>query len=402
MLSENRPSSRSNTGSAQSNSVGAAPLSKKSSRSQITEEDDEDSNRGKSKIPPPPPIPSFLRASSQPSRTLSTGASSVSSESSTPTKSTTKPTSDALRVLSSSEESDSARQTTVIALKHKFPSKKPTKKGDVGRVSAKDFDNEKSTPTYHPLRHQDGRQQSIFEKIDTHGGGASYLGKGTFTQLEDCIRQCLARDQGHRPTSHHPKSSTHASVLEDYSYDGIIPSHHPHLHRSNSAIDHAHHRKKSAADLSLTEIRHINDALTKYGISVFSHDQHRDDVQHAARPVSEILSACRLLMHEPTLAPYRQGPSAVQNTWNSIQHAYPGQQPAGYSSPALRGVASHLFNPTQQTQYDPVHGVASHLFGSSSPNAYNPVQGVASHLFSGPPQPQYSPGSPFNAPYRPY
>ena len=355
-------------------------------------------------VPPPPPIPSFLRAASKPSRTSSTGASSISSQSSTPTKSTPRPTHNPARTLSSSDESDSAQQT-VVPLKHPIQLEKTTKKGGFGRVSAKEFEHERSTPASNPLNRKGGLNQSIFEKIDTHGGGASYLGKGTFVQLEDCIRQCLARDQGHRPASHHPKSLTHASVLEDYSYDGLVPSdhhQHHHLHRSSSAVDHAHHRKKSAADLSLTEIRHINDALTKYGISVFSHDQHRDDVQHAARPVSDILSACQLLMHEPTLAPYRNGHAAAQNTWNSMQHAYPAQQPAGYASPAVRGVASHLFNSPQQTPYDPVHGVASHLFGSSPPNAYNPVQGAASHLFSGPPQQQYSPGSPFNAPYRPY
>jgi hypothetical protein len=269
------------------------------------------------------------------------------------------------------------------------------------------------------------------------------LGTGSFTQLEACIQCCLSHnkyhtDSIHRTTKydHSHKSLTRASVLEDYSYEGITsPKHHHHYsddhhHYSNDhhhySNDHHHpysdyhhhsdNHKRSAALLSLNEIRQVNDALAKYGIPVFSGHDHHYDMYNKPRPVGDIISACQLILQDPTLASLRTGPPAVQHVWDALQHSQPNQQnhavqhvwdalqhnqpnqqnhavqhvwdavqhhspPHGYASPAMRGVASHLFNTSQPP--------------------YHPVNNVASNLFSGPQQQHYT-ASPFSNTFHQY
>jgi hypothetical protein len=265
------------------------------------------------------------------------------------------------------------------------------------------------------------------------------LGTGTFTQLEDCIRNCLARNKQHIDITHHStkydfphhsskydfphKSLTRASVLEDYSYEGITApkhhithsdhdhhysDHHHHYsdHHDHHYSDHHHHHSdhhtKSAASLSLEEIRQVNDALARYGIPVFSGHDHHYDMYNKPQPIGELLSACQRLMQDPTIASLGTGPQAVQHVWDNLQHHQPNyavqhvwdhlqhQQPQssghGYATPAMRGVASHLFN-SSQPPYNPVNSVTSHLFGQPPQNPYNPGQSAISNLFGQPSQP---------------
>jgi len=305
----------------------------------------------------------------------------------------------------------------------KTPSEsKQTTQGSFGRVSARDIENEKPTPLFIP-HSQDGRsKQSIFEKVDTHGGGTVYLGSGTSSDLEDCIRNCLARNKPHPDYTYHTtkysspyKSLTRASVLEDYSYDGIS-SLDRHLHHSISDYDHDHHIPHSsnghhhpysdhhhshdhrihASELSLDEIRQVNDALTKYGVPVFSHPEHPSSLYNRPRPVGDIISACQQLLADPVLRSQRDGTHAVQHVWDNLHYHSPQTNMYGYASPAVRGVASHLFTP--QNPYDPVHGVASHLFPTPQQSPYNPAPSAVSHLFSNPQQSAYNPAPNFAPP----
>lgn len=318
-----------------------------------------------------------------------------------------------------------------------------------GPVSARDIENEKppATSTFTSLIGGGGgtkQSQSIFEKVDTHGGGTTYLGSGTSSQIEDCIRNCLSKSHHHADYIHCSskydfpyKSLTRASVLDDYSYDGIISSryhHHTHhgdlddyyyrhctphsnsksyhyLSHSDSDCHHHHHHsyshgcdsdyhhyrprghKVSAADLSLDEIRQVNDSLGKCGIPVFS--QHNDHYNYnKPRPVGDIVSACQQILADPTLRHQREGQHAVQHVWDNLHYHSPQTNMYGYASPAVRGVASHLFNPGNQPPYSPVNSVAHNLFGSPAP--YNPAPG---NLFGNPPAP-YNPPPPPN-PYNP-
>ncbi|UJR36916.1 hypothetical protein I4U23_029628 [Adineta vaga] len=280
--------------------------------------------------------------------------------------------------------------------------------------------NDKSTGTFLSNFQNGKNNQSVFEKVDTHDGHATYLGSGTFFDLENCIHDCLSKNRCHTDLTHRSskyddpcKSLTRASVLEDYSYDGILePKHHiSHLSHSHyHDYDYCHNRsdhhysdhhqrhhgdyRKHAADLSLEEIRQVNDSLAKYGIPVFSHHENPHNPHHKPHSVGEIVSACRLLLNEPRLEGlHHNGHQAVQHVWDAI-HNHPMPPPHhGYASPAVQGVASHLFHPNQ-TPYDPVHGVASHLFGPPHQAPYNPGPSGVSHFVAPSQPPPYNPGPP--------
>ncbi len=279
----------------------------------------------------------------------------------------------------------------------------------MGRVSARDLENEQSKSTYIPQSQKGKPNQSIFEKVDAHSGSATYLGTGTFSQLENCIRNCLSHNQPHTDYTNYTtkydfphKSLTRASVLEDYSYDGILsPSHHishstsHHYIPYSTSDDHHHHHHhhssthpKSAADLSLDEIRQVNDALAKYGIPILSHHEHP---YNKPLPVGDIISACHQLLEDPVLRAQSQGTQAVQHVWDNLQHHSPQTNIYGYASPAVRSVASHLFNPTHQPPYSPVSSVVSHLFGNPQQSPYNPAQSAAPYPFGSPQQTPYNP-----------
>ncbi|CAF1192740.1 unnamed protein product [Adineta steineri] len=367
----------------------------------------------------------------------------------------------ALRRVPSQEKNNYSRQISNRTTQASEPKQMTTRA--LNRVSARDLIHDKSPTTYTSQLRSGKTNQSIFEKVDTRDGHTTYLGAGKYFQLENCIRDCLSKNRCHIAMTHHTpkhrcsyKGLTRASVLDDYSYEGITSpkyqtalsnnchrhhfdndhcskhhkyidyvscsdhddtdyhhcsDHHHHDHHNhNHNHDHHNHNHhqchrhhgihpKSAAELSLSEIRQVNDALAQYGVPVLSHhsNPHHPYPYHPHQQphsVGEIVSACRLLLEDPKIASLASHPNdnhAVQHVWDAMQHHSPTTNNHGYASPAVRGVASHLFNPSHQTPYDPVHGVASHLFGQPQQNSYNPGQGAASNLFGQPQQNSYNP-----------
>jgi hypothetical protein len=378
-------------------------------------------------VPPAPPLPSINRGKAKSSHTSSSSSTPTESslKAATSGKNAGKPSTEttnqrsALRRLDSDEKNKYGRQTS-------NQTKQPTS-GTYNRVTMHDIVDE-IPRSLHTSQGRGGKtDQSIFEKVDTHNGHTTYMGTGTFTQLENCISNCLSRNQSHtditshftRPNFGH-KSLTRASVLEDYSYEGISApkyqeplsssSHHHYSdhhhsdhhhyadyhHSDHHYSDHHHHHhhadhRKAAAELSLPELREVNDALAQYGIPVFSHHANPHTPHHQPHSAAEIVSACRLLMNEPRLGLDRDGNHAVQHVWDAVHNYQPPTNTHGYASPALRSVASHLFHPNQ-TPYDPVHAVASHLFNPPQQSSYNPGP---------PPQNPYYPGPPPQNPYYP-
>lgn len=352
-----------------------------------------------------------------------------------------------LRRGSSDEKNKYTRAVPAPTSKASKPKRKMTEINEA--VSARDYLGGKTARTLPGFSRRGN--QSTFEKVDTHDGHTTYLGSGNISDLENCIRDCLSRSRCRSATSHHApsheyrhRSLNRASVLEDYSYDGILePKHHGshsnhsdyydrycrsaephhdshHHHHQHASAHHSspHHshrvHHKRADELSLGEIREVNDTLAKYGIPVFSHHPNPHMPHHQQHSVGEILSACQLLMNDPRIASLqRDGSHAVQHVWDQIHNHAGVQNPTpGYASPAVQAVSSRLFHPNQ-TPYDPVHGVASHLFSQPQypPPQYPPPQppppgpnssgqSVLSRLFGGgqssPPPPPPPPPAPYN------
>lgn len=234
---------------------------------------------------------------------------------------------------------------------------------------------------------------SIFEKVDTHDGHTTYLGSGTFSQLEDCICNCLARDKYCRETTYRSrkydyssKSLIRASLLDDYSYDGVIS---PDCHVSHSRNSHHYeNRKRAAGELSLSEIRQVNDALAKHGISVFSSQPNPYNPHYPQRNVNDIISACRLLIEDPAIAGLNNRHTAVSHAWDAARFSPASHQPSpgGYATPAVQAVASHLFSPPYQPPYSPTQSVISRLFSGSQQHQPPPP----------PPPPQHYTAAPHN------
>ncbi|CAF1579386.1 unnamed protein product [Rotaria magnacalcarata] len=365
-------------GSKRSESVATGSINNKNEKqSEPSESSDEESIKS---VPPrPPPI-----QTPHSKTTKSPSLSKSSSDTSTPKPFRTipnlvrKPTPNTFHAPIPKSKSPPEKGKTIQDLVknaqlHSTPKKSTT---TYGQLSAIDIENEQAHLIPITNSRNGKKNLSIFEKIDTHSGHSSYLGTGSYSQLVNCISSCLSQDRHDRNLTNHTtkseyssKSSKRASVLEDYSYDGITSPNH-----------HVAHRKKSAAELSLTEIRQVNDALAKYGIPVFSHQSNPYSPHHPQRNIGDILSACRLLVENPNLAPNPNGRVAVQHVWESIRHHLPIQTAPDYASPVASAVSSHIFP------------------GSQAP--YRPAQSVATHLFPG--QQQHSTGSPFSNAFHQY
>lgn len=330
-------------------------------------------------------MPSSFRASNK--STPNTSASS------TPTASTPKPKSSGVnaakvinaiafqrpsaRTTSTGQKSNTTRRTpnqTTTASE----SKRSVIPGLIGRVSARDLEVWEPNAVYGLQSHKGRNGKSIFEKIDLHGGRTKYLGSGSICQLEDCMQDCLSRNDSYlnlldcsTKHSYSYKNLTRASVLDDYSYDGILsPTHHIRIPSSSSC--HVSRHRKDAAELSLDEIRQVNDALAKYGVPVFSHPSHPSS---QPRPVGDVLSVCQQLLSNPSLRPHGDGQHAVQHVWDNLHYHSPQNYMHGYATPAVQNVASHLFPANNPPPHSPVQGAVSHLFGGSQQYPYNPNPG---------------------------
>jgi hypothetical protein len=134
-------------------------------------------------------------------------------------------------------------------------------------------------------------------------------------------------------------------------------------------------------DLSLVEIRRVNDSLAKYGISVFSQHDLYDGQYRADRTIGDILSACRLIMDSPSLISYNHDTQATRNVWNKLQNHQVTSNPAGYGPSVVRSVASHLFNNQNQTSFTAQNPQSS---------LHPATQNVLASLFSGQSQANYT------------
>ena len=375
-------------------------------------------------VPPAPPLPSNFRT---------TRKSSTSSATTTVTRSTPKPTSsgispakaiNAIAFQRPSARYDSPGQKTTSTQQSRNRTAavdpKRTLQALLGGGKSRNKGNERLLPTSASYSRSGRPKHSVFEKVDTHNGHTTYLGSGSFDQLEDCIRDCLSHSKTHPDFIHYDrkpkysyKSLTRASVLEDYSYDGILSPnyhisipvdthrHHHHHHydddhhhysdHHHNYSDHHHHysdhhhyndRKKHAAELSLEEIRQVNDTLAKYNIPVFSYPSHHH--HHQPHSVGDVLSVCQ-----------------------QILAGRPHGDTSGYASHAVQNVASHLFHPNQ-TPYNPGYPPQNPGYPPQNPGypPQNPGgggQGAIARLFGGggggqgpppPPPPGYPPQNP--------
>jgi hypothetical protein len=179
-------------------------------------------------------------------------------------------------------------------------------------------------------------QESTFEKVPSHGGPVSYLGTGTFSQFEHCLHECLERERRQtgmtsQITRHEIPSNISA---RDYCYDQGLPppSSHNILH-SNSSTNFIDYSSRSAGMFTIDDIRHINVALSRNGISLFPYERpfahnsypspvpsHYPNGRHSS---GEVVSACRVVEEDPALLYNRNGSQAVQNVWNAIQDHAP-------------------------------------------------------------------------------
>ncbi|CAF3406739.1 unnamed protein product [Rotaria socialis] len=396
MLSQQRRSPESSVGSKRSESAATGSINNKDEQqSELSGSSDEETIK---KVPSPPP-PVQIPHSKTTKSSSSSSKSSSNASSPKPFKTIANQVKKSIPITfqaslpkskSPQEKNKTIQDLVKNAQLRSIPKKSTTTYGGTSAIGI-----EKEQAELIPITSsRNGKKNlSVFEKIDTHNGHSSYLGTGSYSQLENCIRSCLLQDPHHKNLANHTtkyeyssKSSKRASVLEDYSYDGIVsPNHHAahshsysHHHYNDRHFDH---RKKSAAELSLAEIRQVNDALAKYGIPVFSHQPNPYTPHPPQRNISDILSACRLLVENPNLAPHPNEHAAVQHVWDSIQHQPPMQTAPGYAPPAVHAASSHIFP------------------GNQAP--YSPLQSVPTHLFPGQPQ-QHFTGSPFSSAFHQY
>ncbi|CAF1077701.1 unnamed protein product [Didymodactylos carnosus] len=228
--------------------------------------------------------------------------------------------------------------------------------------------------------------ESTFERIDSRGGPVSYLGTGTWSQFEHCLRECLSRERNYSGITSEiyrhdipgVRGPDPVSLINDYSYDKSIP----YDSLRSSGYGYHDYPIRPAGALNLEDIQGINAALSKSGISVFPHhhhpgyyyDHHHNDQYHFGshepvglhsygtnfpqprhRVIGEIVSACRIVNEEPfgSYPPsHADRVTAVQHVWNAIQNRLPMTQmmadpinPQHYAPPYLSG-GSHPSSPS--------------------------------------------------------
>ncbi|CAM2718812.1 unnamed protein product [Rotaria socialis] len=189
------------------------------------------------------------------------------------------------------------------------------------RINGQNIDaNRPNTSTY---PHQSGisrTQESVFEKVHPQGGSVSYLGTGTFSQLEHCLRECLERERRQTGIASHITRHDFPSdaSVHEYGYDsnltsipcGLNPSYNYHLNDYPS---------RAAAEFSLDDIRYINVALSRNGIPLFPYERFYHQPYPSSVPtlstttamhhqystgrsaMGEVVSACRLVEEDPAI-----------------------------------------------------------------------------------------------------
>ncbi len=190
-----------------------------------------------------------------------------------------------------------------------------------------------TTREYGPSR----TQESIFEKVPAQGGPVSYLGTGTFSQFEHCLRECLERER--RQTgieSHIIRQDLPSSIsAHDYGYDPVSATPSPYNGLNPTTVHQfIDYPSRPTASFSIDDIRHINVALSRSGISLFPYcpPYHDSDFSPISLPstypsgrhtTGEVVSACRVVEEDQAIISSRNGIQAVQNVWNAIQNHRP-------------------------------------------------------------------------------
>ncbi|CAF0895467.1 unnamed protein product [Adineta ricciae] len=154
-------------------------------------------------------------------------------------------------------------------------------------------------------------QESTFEKVPSHGGPVSYLGTGTFSQFEHCLRECLERERRRTGiTSQITRQDIPSSInVNEYLYDPCISSSsavHPVLHSTISQYC-PDYPSQACGIFTLDDIRHINVALSRSGISLYPYQRsfcHEPDPCVTSIPcgypnipprTGNVVSACRVV-----------------------------------------------------------------------------------------------------------
>ncbi|CAF2080458.1 unnamed protein product [Rotaria magnacalcarata] len=207
------------------------------------------------------------------------------------------------------------------------PTPVPTQTKPIGsgganvRINDQNIDaNRSSTPAY---PHQSGMsrtQESVFEKVHSQGGSVSYLGTGTFSQLEHCLRECLEHERRQTGVASHitrhdfpPNASVH-----EYGYDSNLTS----IPREGNPSYNYHlddYPSRAAAEFSLDDIRYINVALSRNGIPLLPYERSYHQPYPSSVPtlstttamyhqyptgryaMGEVVSACQLVEEDPAI-----------------------------------------------------------------------------------------------------
>ncbi|UJR09263.1 hypothetical protein I4U23_013509 [Adineta vaga] len=203
---------------------------------------------------------------------------------------------------------------------------KPTPPGPSVRINEGDtVANRPTPPRFTPQSGIPSERESTFEKVASHGGPVSYLGTGTFSQFEHCLRECLERERRHtgivsQITRQDVPSST---FTNEYDYDPCVPSSSSSsrpIPRSSSSHHYPDYPSRAVGTFTLDDIRHINIALSRNGISLFPYERSycRDfDPCSTSIPCTtypneqhrngEVVSACRVVEEDPALLYNKRG-----------------------------------------------------------------------------------------------
>lgn len=207
--------------------------------------------------------------------------------------------------------------------------------GRTVRINEPDIDRNPTTPTNINRSLGGGTaprgNESIFESVPSHGP-VSFLGVGTFSQFEHCLRECLERERARTGIiSQITRQDYPASASSfDYGYNAssMLPYHNLDPVRVHQFIDIP---SQPTATYALDDIRQINVALSRSGISLFPYHQTYDQpyfspivpphfYPNERHMTGEVVSACRVVDEDPAVLASKNGSQAVQNVWNAIRN----------------------------------------------------------------------------------
>jgi hypothetical protein len=226
------------------------------------------------------------------------------------------------------------------------PTSQPQPKipGPTVRITEPAIDTDRpTTSTFSRQFSPSGAQESIFEKVPSHGP-VSYLGTATFSQFEHCLRECLERER--RMTgiaSHITRHDIPGPIsAHDYDYDyDRIPTSSLYHDGLNPMTVHTFtdYPSRPTSTFSIDDVRYINVALSRNGIPLFPYYRSYDDSYPSSIPsphtiiaspypsgrhgFGEVVSACQVAEEDPAIVFNRSGIRAVQNVWNAIQNHGP-------------------------------------------------------------------------------